>query len=345
MVSGSSSSSMRRAASCANAGRHDRTALAIEEGQVEPQAQRTPRTGEEIAPKLCRSSTTKMTQCWSSSKSTTRAASRCVACRSKKVRTVDGKDVLVTTVFDLLCARFGVNRGFEGEYPSSYDDESFSYTPAWQERWTGIDRKTVIEFARNWAGHRAHHRWQVLHHHRCGDQPLVPQQPHVPVGDREPDLDRLRWQKWRRSQPLRRSGETRSGRAVGADRVCQGLARTTAFAERAVVALRAQRSVALRRQLHRLPSGPCRWFDRSRSHHGSPGPGGSPAGCRSSRSSIKNSIEVLAVRPARLVPRPSKRSSTTWSHSSSRASSSCPSPTRTRPRTGRGFGTSGAAMR
>jgi nitrate reductase alpha subunit len=70
---------------------------------------------------------------------------------AKKVVTADGREVLVTTVFDLLCGRYGVNRGFEGEYPSSYDDERGSYTPAWQERWTGINRKTVVEFARNWS--------------------------------------------------------------------------------------------------------------------------------------------------------------------------------------------------
>ncbi len=69
----------------------------------------------------------------------------------KKIRTIDGKEVLVTTVFDLLLARCGVNRGLEGEYPADYDDAKGSYTPAWQERWTGINRKTVIEFARNWA--------------------------------------------------------------------------------------------------------------------------------------------------------------------------------------------------
>jgi nitrate reductase alpha subunit len=35
--------------------------------------------------------------------------------------------------------------------PPSYDDENLSYTPAWQERYTGIDRQTVIQFAREWA--------------------------------------------------------------------------------------------------------------------------------------------------------------------------------------------------
>lgn len=59
--------------------------------------------------------------------------------------------IAVTTVFDLLMAQFGVGRGLAGQYPKDYDDES-PYTPAWQERLTGIDRKTVVRFARQWAG-------------------------------------------------------------------------------------------------------------------------------------------------------------------------------------------------
>jgi nitrate reductase / nitrite oxidoreductase, alpha subunit len=67
------------------------------------------------------------------------------------VKKADGTEVLVTTSFDLLIARYGVSRGLEGDYPENYDDENGSYTPAWQERWTGVDRKTVINFAREWA--------------------------------------------------------------------------------------------------------------------------------------------------------------------------------------------------
>ena len=68
-----------------------------------------------------------------------------------RVTTTDGKPRLVTTVFDLLMARYGVPRGLPGEYPADYDDPDLTYTPAWQERLTGIDRKTAIAFAREWA--------------------------------------------------------------------------------------------------------------------------------------------------------------------------------------------------
>jgi nitrate reductase alpha subunit len=68
----------------------------------------------------------------------------------KYLDTSRGK-IAVTTVFDLLMAQFGVKRGLAGEYPENYDDENKAYTPAWQEKFTGIDRKTVIKLAQEWA--------------------------------------------------------------------------------------------------------------------------------------------------------------------------------------------------
>ncbi|MCP4543499.1 MAG: nitrate reductase subunit alpha [Chloroflexi bacterium] len=66
------------------------------------------------------------------------------------VETSDGR-VPVVTIYDLLMAQFGVGRGLEGAYPADYDDDESPYTPAWQERFTGIDRQTVVQFAREWA--------------------------------------------------------------------------------------------------------------------------------------------------------------------------------------------------
>ena len=68
----------------------------------------------------------------------------------RRVRTADGRDVAVATVYDLLMAQYGVGRGLEGSYPASYDEEG-PYTPAWSERFTGIGRETLIRFAREWA--------------------------------------------------------------------------------------------------------------------------------------------------------------------------------------------------
>ncbi len=69
---------------------------------------------------------------------------------AKRIETAEGP-VLVTTVFDLLMAQFGVNRGLEGDYPTDYDDPDQTFTPAWQEKFSGIDRETVINFARQFA--------------------------------------------------------------------------------------------------------------------------------------------------------------------------------------------------
>ena len=70
---------------------------------------------------------------------------------ARRVRLADGTEVRVATIYDLLMARYGVGRGLEGEYPTSYDDAGLSYTPAWQEKLSGVDRKTVVSFAREWA--------------------------------------------------------------------------------------------------------------------------------------------------------------------------------------------------
>jgi len=75
-----------------------------------------------------------------------------VSMRGVPIRTIetDGGKVTVTTVFDLLMAQFGVDRGLEGEYAKSYDDQ-ICYTPAWQEKFTGIHRDTCLRYAREWA--------------------------------------------------------------------------------------------------------------------------------------------------------------------------------------------------
>ncbi|MGH9739035.1 MAG: nitrate reductase subunit alpha [Candidatus Acidiferrales bacterium] len=73
--------------------------------------------------------------------------------RGVPVRYIDTKEgrVVVTTVFDLLLAELGVSRGLSGEYPSTYDEEESAYTPAWQEKFTGVGRNTIVQLAREFA--------------------------------------------------------------------------------------------------------------------------------------------------------------------------------------------------
>ena len=69
----------------------------------------------------------------------------------KWLETVDGHKIPVTTVYDLIMAQYGINRGLPGDYPADYNDKDAAYTPAWQEIFTGVDAQTVIQFAREWA--------------------------------------------------------------------------------------------------------------------------------------------------------------------------------------------------
>jgi nitrate reductase alpha subunit len=69
----------------------------------------------------------------------------------RRVQTASGGTELVTTVYDLIMAQYGVGRGLEGAYPADYTDKDAAYTPAWQEIFTGVDARTVLQFAREWA--------------------------------------------------------------------------------------------------------------------------------------------------------------------------------------------------
>ena len=67
---------------------------------------------------------------------------------ARRVALADGSTTLVTTVYDLLMAQYGVPRGLAGSYP--LDDEDAPYTPAWAEKRTGVNRATLVRFAREW---------------------------------------------------------------------------------------------------------------------------------------------------------------------------------------------------
>ncbi|XJZ28239.1 nitrate reductase subunit alpha [Bacillota bacterium Lsc_1132] len=69
----------------------------------------------------------------------------------KNITLASGEKICVTTVFDLMLAHYGVNRAGLGDgKPANYEDDQ-PYTPAWQEKFTGIDRKQVIKIAREFA--------------------------------------------------------------------------------------------------------------------------------------------------------------------------------------------------
>ena len=58
--------------------------------------------------------------------------------------------VKVTTVYDLIMAHYGLDRGLGGEVATSYEDD-IAYTPAWQEKFTGVSPALAIQTAREFA--------------------------------------------------------------------------------------------------------------------------------------------------------------------------------------------------
>ncbi|AGU53014.1 respiratory nitrate reductase, alpha chain [Variovorax paradoxus B4] len=63
----------------------------------------------------------------------------------------EGQAALVATVFDLQAANYGVARGLPGEMAAAGYDDDAPYTPAWQEKITGVPRDQVITVAREFA--------------------------------------------------------------------------------------------------------------------------------------------------------------------------------------------------
>ncbi|MEU4841955.1 nitrate reductase subunit alpha [Nocardia testacea] len=83
--------------------------------------------------------------------------------RGVPVRRVNGH--LVTTVFDLMLAQYGVYRdGLPGAWPIDYDDFSQPYTPAWQETITGVPAAVVLRIAREFAANaeESHGRSMII---------------------------------------------------------------------------------------------------------------------------------------------------------------------------------------
>ncbi len=81
----------------------------------------------------------------------------------KKILTAEG-EVTVATVFDLLVANYGIDRGLGGgNVASSFDDDQ-PYSPAWQEQITGVPRAHVIATAREFAdnAHKTKGRSMVI---------------------------------------------------------------------------------------------------------------------------------------------------------------------------------------
>ena len=75
--------------------------------------------------------------------------------RKVPVKRSNAGNFLYCTVFDLMAANYGVDRGLNDPGAASSYEEDLPYTPAWQERITGVPASQVITTARQFAENAA----------------------------------------------------------------------------------------------------------------------------------------------------------------------------------------------
>jgi nitrate reductase alpha subunit len=69
----------------------------------------------------------------------------------KKFKLSDGSEVKVATVFDLMMANYSVDQGLGGDNIAISFDDNVPYTPAWNEKVTGVPREQIIRIAREFS--------------------------------------------------------------------------------------------------------------------------------------------------------------------------------------------------
>lgn len=70
---------------------------------------------------------------------------------TKSITLGDGSQALVTTVFDLMAANYGIDRGLGGGNVAKDYMDDVPYTPKWQQKHTGVKPEMVIRVAREFA--------------------------------------------------------------------------------------------------------------------------------------------------------------------------------------------------
>jgi nitrate reductase alpha subunit len=69
----------------------------------------------------------------------------------KRLTLADGSEALVTSVYDLTLANYGLDRGLGDANCAQNYDEVNAYSPAWAEQITGVSRQNIIRIAREFA--------------------------------------------------------------------------------------------------------------------------------------------------------------------------------------------------
>jgi nitrate reductase alpha subunit len=73
----------------------------------------------------------------------------------KELPLAGGTRALAATVFDLLCASYGLDRGFGGSHVVRTYDEDEPCTSAWAAKITGVPRDRIVQVAREFADNAA----------------------------------------------------------------------------------------------------------------------------------------------------------------------------------------------
>ena len=165
----------------------------------------------------------------------------------KKITLADGTEVLATTVFDLLVANYGIDRGLGGGNVASSYDEDVPYTPAWQEKITGVSRKNVIAVAREFATNAEKTQGPLDGHSGRRYQSLVSHGHELPRHHEYADAVRLRRAVRRRLGALCRTGKTASANRLAAAGVRPGLEASATANEQHLVFLQPHQPMALRK--------------------------------------------------------------------------------------------------
>ncbi|HDC2642408.1 TPA: nitrate reductase subunit alpha [Salmonella enterica] len=82
----------------------------------------------------------------------------------KRLALADGSERMVVSVYDLVLANYGLDRGLDdGHSANNYNDVK-AYTPAWGEQITGVPRRHIETIAREFAetAHKTHGRSMII---------------------------------------------------------------------------------------------------------------------------------------------------------------------------------------
>lgn len=75
---------------------------------------------------------------------------------ARRIKLADGREAYVASVFDLLVAQYGIDRGLGGgNVAQSYDDATVPYTPAWAAKITGVKAADIERTGREFADNAA----------------------------------------------------------------------------------------------------------------------------------------------------------------------------------------------